>query len=127
LKLLCAPPLFNAGLRQLAYAALPFVEAEAARRAGGLEARARTVTFCGTDGHVTYSMIGPGSHQCDNIGRAHSSNNVYFVVDLRAGQLAQKCHDPDCCGFRSAWVPLPAEIGRLEHEGEGTREDGTKI
>ena len=43
---------------------------------------------------------GPGSHFCGNIGRSHASNHVYFVVDFAKGVFAQKCHDPDCGGFR---------------------------
>ena len=53
---------------------------------------------------------GPGAHYCENIRRAHSSNYVYFVVNLRNAQYAQKCHDPECAHFRSAWMPLPRAL-----------------
>ena len=45
-------------------------------------------------------LAGPGSHYCDNIGRSHASNHVYLVADFAKGVFAQKCHDPDCGGFR---------------------------
>jgi hypothetical protein len=57
---------------------------------------------------------GPGSHYCENKGRCHASNHVFFVVSLRDGQFAQKCYDPDCSHFRSAWMPLPQHLV-LEH------------
>lgn len=45
---------------------------------------------------------GPGSHYCENIGRCHKSNFVFFVVNFSAGLFAQKCHDPNCCHYRCA-------------------------
>lgn len=53
---------------------------------------------------------GPGSHWCEHVGRAHKSNRVFFVVSLAEGRYAQKCHDPDCAHFRSAWMPLPPHL-----------------
>ena len=53
---------------------------------------------------------GPGSHYCENIGRCHASNHVFFVISLSEGQYAQKCYDPDCAHFRSAWMPLPPHL-----------------
>ena len=55
-------------------------------------------------------LAGPGAHFCENVGRAHRSNYVYFVVNLRNAQYAQKCHDPDCAHFRSEWMPLPRAL-----------------
>ena len=40
----------------------------------------------------------------------HRSNYIYFVVNLRNAQYAQKCHDPDCAHFRSEWMPLPRAL-----------------
>ena len=48
-------------------------------------------------------FAGPGSHYCDNVGRSHASNHVYLVADFAKGVFAQKCHDPDCGGFRRAF------------------------
>lgn len=55
-------------------------------------------------------VAGPGAHYCENIGRAHRSNYVYFVLNLRNAQYAQKCHDPECAHFRSSWMPLPRAL-----------------
>lgn len=62
---------------------------------------------------------GPGSHWCGNVGRAHASNNVHFVAHLREGRFAQKCHDPDCAGYRSPWAPLPEALRLAPHGGGG--------
>lgn len=86
-----APPR-RAELQRLAEAALPFIERAASQRAGGAPARARTLAFCGAGATVAYSMIGPGSHHCENVGRPHASNHVFFVADLVKGAYAQKCH-----------------------------------
>ncbi|XP_028382666.1 DNA-directed primase/polymerase protein [Phyllostomus discolor] len=49
---------------------------------------------------------------CENIGRAHKSNNIMIVVDLKNEVWYQKCHDPECqaVNFRSDCAPLPAEV-----------------
>jgi hypothetical protein len=91
------------------------VEDVATRRAGGRTAQVRTIAYCGDDGTVAYSMIGPGSNACERIGRSHRSNRVFYIVDFGTGQFCQKCHDPECWGFRSPWMPLPPEAwGRAE-------------
>ncbi|XP_053109420.1 DNA-directed primase/polymerase protein isoform X2 [Hemicordylus capensis] len=48
---------------------------------------------------------------CKNIGRAHKSNNIMIVVDLKRELWYQKCHDPICRteNFKSESSPLPAE------------------
>lgn len=106
------PPLPNAApeVTRLAEAALPFIERVATQRAGGAQARARTLALCGSGATVAYSMIGPGSQYCENVGRPHASNHVYFVADFCRGVYAQKCHDPDCARFRSGWMPLPPNL-----------------
>ncbi|KAK9826250.1 hypothetical protein WJX74_002799 [Apatococcus lobatus] len=91
----------------LAGAAVEFLEAVAQQRAGGLEARVRTQARCGGTDTYAFSMIGPGSHWCENIGRCHQSNHIYFVVRFGEGVWAQKCHDPSCADFRSSWMPVP--------------------
>ena len=52
------------------------------------------------EGLMRSMIAGPGSHYCDNIARSHASNHVYLVADFAKGVFAQKCHDPDCGGFR---------------------------
>nr|XP_020658324.1 DNA-directed primase/polymerase protein isoform X1 [Pogona vitticeps]XP_020658333.1 DNA-directed primase/polymerase protein isoform X1 [Pogona vitticeps]XP_020658343.1 DNA-directed primase/polymerase protein isoform X1 [Pogona vitticeps] len=49
---------------------------------------------------------------CRNIGRAHKSNNIMIVVDLKHEYWYQKCHDPVCRAdnFKSECSPLPAEV-----------------
>lgn len=56
------------------------------------------------------AAAGPGSHWCGNVGRAHASNNVHYVAHLCGGRYAQKCHDPECGGYRSPWAQLPPSL-----------------
>ncbi|XP_023555450.1 DNA-directed primase/polymerase protein [Octodon degus] len=52
---------------------------------------------------------------CQNIGRAHKSNNIMILVDLKHEVWYQKCHDPVCKAenFKSDCFPLPAEVSLL--------------
>ncbi|XP_037382292.1 DNA-directed primase/polymerase protein isoform X2 [Talpa occidentalis] len=52
---------------------------------------------------------------CENIGRAHKSNNIMILVDLKNEIWYQKCHDPVCKAenFKSECFPLPAEVSLL--------------
>ncbi|EZA49165.1 hypothetical protein DMN91_004952 [Ooceraea biroi] len=60
-----------------------------------------------------------GNRYCENIGRCHKSNNVYWIVDLNQKAMYQKCHDADCSGFASAPKSLPEEIVfMLDTEGD---------
>ncbi|KAK9398956.1 DNA-directed primase/polymerase protein [Crotalus adamanteus] len=49
---------------------------------------------------------------CRNIGRAHKSNNIMIIIDLKNENWYQKCHDPICRAenFKSESFPLPAEV-----------------
>ncbi|XP_051686406.1 DNA-directed primase/polymerase protein isoform X1 [Oryctolagus cuniculus] len=49
---------------------------------------------------------------CENIGRAHKSNNIMILVDLKNEVWYQKCHDPICKAenFKTDCLPLPAEV-----------------
>ncbi|XP_057552906.1 DNA-directed primase/polymerase protein isoform X3 [Hippopotamus amphibius kiboko] len=49
---------------------------------------------------------------CENIGRAHKSNNIMILVDLKNEVWYQKCHDPVCKAenFKSDCFPLPTEV-----------------
>ncbi|XP_035413746.1 DNA-directed primase/polymerase protein [Cygnus atratus] len=53
-----------------------------------------------------------GYRWCENIGRAHKSNNIMILVDLKKEVWYQKCHDPVCRekNFRSQNFPLPPGI-----------------
>ncbi|NXA41284.1 PRIPO protein, partial [Eudromia elegans] len=53
-----------------------------------------------------------GYRWCENIGRAHKSNNIMILVDLKKEVWYQKCHDPVCRekNFKSQSFPLPPTI-----------------
>ncbi|XP_011686015.1 PREDICTED: DNA-directed primase/polymerase protein-like [Wasmannia auropunctata] len=60
-----------------------------------------------------------GNRYCENIGRHHKSNNVYWIVDLNTKKIYQRCHDPDCWDFSSIPKSLPEEIlFKLDVEGD---------
>ena len=42
-----------------------------------------------------------------NKGDVHRSNGIYFLLDAGRRRYQQRCHDPECCNFRSYWFPLP--------------------
>ncbi|KAL0548712.1 hypothetical protein IC582_013176 [Cucumis melo] len=58
-------------------------------------------------GLIVYSMS--RNRYCERIGREHKSNHVMYVVDLRSAAYYQKCHDPDCRGYRSPLRPIPID------------------
>lgn len=53
-----------------------------------------------------------GYRWCENIGRAHRSNNIMILVDLKKEVWYQKCRDPVCRekNFKSQSLPLPPRI-----------------
>ncbi|XP_051474915.1 DNA-directed primase/polymerase protein isoform X2 [Apus apus] len=53
-----------------------------------------------------------GYRWCENIGRAHKSNNIMILVDLKKEVWYQKCHDPVCreSNFKSQSFPLPPQL-----------------
>ena len=68
------------------------------------------------------NVSGQGCTYCQNVGRTHRSNRIYFVV-VQEGVM-QRCHDdadtitPDmkyglCKDFKSALMPLPSKIQSL--------------
>ncbi|KAE9592559.1 hypothetical protein Lalb_Chr19g0130571 [Lupinus albus] len=59
-------------------------------------------------GLMVYSMT--KNRYCERIGRHHKSNNVIYVVDLRRAVYYQKCHDPDCRGYRSPLRTIPVHV-----------------
>lgn len=65
---------------------------------------------------------------CENIGRAHKSNNIMILVDLKNEVWYQKCHDPVCKAenFKSNCFPLPPEVcllSLLKEEEEFTTDE----
>ena len=72
---------------------------------------------CGPENEPRLVTLHMQRHRfCHRIARAHKSNNVYYVVDLKAGSFVQRCHDPDCRGYVSPKWPLwpGAEQAKLE-------------
>lgn len=57
---------------------------------------------------MVYSMT--KNRYCERIGRQHKSNNVIYVVDLRMAVYYQKCHDPECRGYRSPMRQIPVHV-----------------
>ena len=55
---------------------------------------------------------------CHKAKRAHRSNHVYYVVDMKYGVFYQKCHDPECQDFKSAEMTLPAEVNPACNDSE---------
>ena len=63
-----------------------------------------------------------------NLGRAHKSNHIYFILDLSRLCFYQKCHDLDCLHFASSLFPLSheeAENASLYLDAEQMLNDGT--
>ena len=52
----------------------------------------RKVTRGAKAKHFTVSVTGQNCRYCQNIGREHGSNNIYFVVSREHG-CVQRCHD----------------------------------
>ncbi|XP_059165897.1 DNA-directed primase/polymerase protein-like [Physella acuta] len=51
-----------------------------------------------------------GYRWCGNIQRQHRSNNIMYVVDIQHGIYYQKCHDPECQGYRSESKDVPYHL-----------------
>jgi hypothetical protein len=47
---------------------------------------------------------------CENIGRSHKSNGIYYEINLMNHEFVQCCWDPDCRGFKSSPVVLPEKV-----------------
>ena len=52
---------------------------------------------------------------CNNIGREHKSNGIFYVVNLKEAHYYQKCHDTECYGFRSVAQKLPQNTMFWKH------------
>ena len=51
-----------------------------------------------------------GNRYCDNVGRAHKSNNIIWNVDLLDRVCYQSCHDPECRGYRGDPIDVPWDV-----------------
>nr|XP_032816427.1 DNA-directed primase/polymerase protein isoform X4 [Petromyzon marinus] len=95
------------------YQASPFPEIDAYIRSqlnkGGVQGDIRCWKFYEGTGLLVYEAT--KNRWCENVGRAHRSNNTCYFVDLHQGIFYQKCHDQECKAihFRSQNYPLPQE------------------
>ncbi|XP_078252804.1 DNA-directed primase/polymerase protein isoform X2 [Rhinoraja longicauda] len=76
---------------------------------GGVQGALRRWNYFSSEELMVYDIS--NNHWCENIGRAHRSNNIMIVVDLKREVWYQKCYDPVCRAqrFRSETHPLPHE------------------
>ncbi|KAH9307303.1 hypothetical protein KI387_035214 [Taxus chinensis] len=82
-----------------------FVESVAS--VGSIPGSIRSWYWFSEHGVMVYNIN--GNRFCENIGRQHKSNHVMYIVDFRTTGYYQKCHDPDCRGFRSPLRPIPQD------------------
>ncbi|KAB1204910.1 DNA-directed primase/polymerase protein [Morella rubra] len=75
---------------------------------GNISGKIRSWYWFSEYGLMIYSMS--RNRYCERIGRQHKSNHVMYIVDLRRAAYYQKCHDPDCRGYRSPLRPIPIGI-----------------
>ncbi|KAG8652962.1 DNA-directed primase/polymerase protein isoform X7 [Manihot esculenta] len=83
-----------------------FVESIAS--VGSVSGKIRSWYWFSEYGLMVYSMS--RNRYCERIGRQHKSNHVIYVIDLRRAAYYQKCHDPDCQGYRSPLRPIPINL-----------------
>ncbi|XP_072371970.1 DNA-directed primase/polymerase protein isoform X2 [Scyliorhinus torazame] len=74
---------------------------------GGIQGVLRRWNYFASEELIIYDIS--KNHWCENIGRAHKSNNIMIVVDLKKEIWYQKCYDPVCRAqkYRSESHPLP--------------------
>ncbi|XP_030533169.1 DNA-directed primase/polymerase protein isoform X3 [Rhodamnia argentea] len=75
---------------------------------GTVSGKIRSWYWFSVHGLMVYGMS--RNRFCERIGREHKSNHVIYVVDLNWAAYYQKCHDPDCKGYRSPLRPIPEDI-----------------
>ncbi|XAR53611.1 hypothetical protein NMG60_11022230 [Bertholletia excelsa] len=91
---------------------------------GDVSGKIRSWCWFSEYGLMVYSMS--KNRYCERIGRQHKSNHVIYVVDLRRSVYYQKCHDPDCRGYRSPLRLIPEDVipnnaiffNFVQHNGE---------
>jgi hypothetical protein len=74
---------------------------------GGIQGKIRAWSFDGAQ-FISYHMS--DNRWCENIGRAHKSNNVIWNVNLKCRTYWQTCYDIECRGYRGTTNYLPAEL-----------------
>ncbi|KAK6936776.1 hypothetical protein RJ641_033806 [Dillenia turbinata] len=83
-----------------------FIESVAST--GNISGRIRSWYWFSEYEMMIYSMS--RNRYCERIGREHKSNHVMYVVDFRRATYYQKCHDPDCRGYRSPSRQVPWDV-----------------
>ncbi|KAL3775230.1 hypothetical protein ACHAW5_006099 [Stephanodiscus triporus] len=75
---------------------------------GGIQGRIRAWSL--ENYQLSYQMS--DNRWCENIGRAHKSNNVIWNVNLKCRTYWQTCYDTECraTNFRGTANPLPADV-----------------
>ena len=65
---------------------------------------------------MSYQMS--GNRWCENIGRAHKSNNIIWNVDFASRTYLQTCFDPECIAsnFRGQTMHLPEDVAMAVNE-----------
>ena len=59
------------------------------------------------DEHGQYTFEITGTYRfCENLGRHHRKNHIYFVVHPVRNTYYQKCHDVECLDYRSRSQPI---------------------
>ena len=78
-------------------------------RQGGVPGKIRAWSML--DSNMSYQMS--ENRFCENIGRAHKSNNIIWNIDMTCKTYWQSCHDPECraANFRGTARELPMDVG----------------
>jgi hypothetical protein len=74
-----------------------FIEAKVGVTGG----RIRKISPPDSRGQYKFQITGTYRY-CEKIGRHHTKNQIYFIVDPVNRTYVQKCYDSDCHGFQSA-------------------------
>ncbi|UJR30558.1 hypothetical protein I4U23_018087 [Adineta vaga] len=62
--------------------------------------RIRKISSPDANGQYKFEISGSYRY-CENVKRQHKKNQIYFIVNPYNKTYFQKCHDPECYGFRS--------------------------
>jgi len=81
-------------------------------------------TWFREEGRHSASFTVSNARYCENIGREHKSNGLYYVVDLLSYTMQQRCFDSECKYFRSAPITLPRWVVELDLQPDDEEEDG---
>ena len=88
---------------------------------GGVQGRIRRWMHFVNSSMMLYDI--DKNHFCENIGRAHKSNHIYFIVNMRHGTFYQKCYDPECLDFKSEEKDLPEDVNPVLNSSDFLIED----